>query len=86
MPPGERPCLPINFPARPKIDWFAQQPTLRAAITKAAMAVNSRGTCPELRALRPHEIEDVLCIFKGKFAAPRRTSVPADATRRSWCG
>jgi hypothetical protein len=44
------------------------------------------GLPPKLRALRLHEIEDVLCIFKDKFAATRRTSVPADAARRSWCG
>ncbi|PYT70901.1 MAG: hypothetical protein DMG39_14350 [Acidobacteria bacterium] len=29
--------------AQAEIDWFAHQPTLQAAITKAAMAVNSRG-------------------------------------------
>jgi hypothetical protein len=32
-----RPCPQVE------IDWFARQPTLRAAITNAAMAINSRG-------------------------------------------
>jgi hypothetical protein len=28
----------------------------------------------EFHALEPHEVEDVLCIFKGKFASSRRTA------------
>ena len=40
----------------------------------------------EFRALKPHEIEDALCIFKDEFALFRRIPVPADPTRRSWCG
>jgi hypothetical protein len=40
----------------------------------------------EFRALKPHEIEDALCIFKDEFASSRRIPVPADPTRRSWCG
>jgi hypothetical protein len=40
----------------------------------------------EFHALEPHEVEDVLCIFKDKFASSRRTRALPIATRRSWCG
>ena len=33
-----------------------------------------------LRRLKPHEVEDVLCIFKDRFEATVR------GVRRSWCG
>jgi hypothetical protein len=33
-----------------------------------------------LRKLKPHEVEDVLCIFNDRFGATVR------AVRRSWCG
>jgi hypothetical protein len=33
-----------------------------------------------LRRLKPHEVEDVLCIFKDRFGATVR------GVRRSWCG
>ena len=35
----------------------------------------------EFCALKPHEIEDVLCIFKDKFAPP----AAQDMVNRSWC-
>jgi hypothetical protein len=38
-----------------------------------------------LRTLRPHEVEDVLCIFKDQFDGPRRP-LPSEPLRRSWCG
>jgi len=34
---------------------------------------------PALRKLNPHEVEDVLCIFKDRFAAMVR------GVCRSWC-
>jgi hypothetical protein len=40
---------------------------------------------PALRVLKPHEVEDVLCIFKDELktsAAPLRPGL----VRRSWCG
>jgi hypothetical protein len=40
----------------------------------------------EFRSLRPHEIEDVLCIFKDKFKASSEISATADLANRSWCG
>jgi hypothetical protein len=39
----------------------------------------------EFRALRPHEIEDVLCIFKDKFKASATIAAKADLASRSWC-
>jgi hypothetical protein len=41
----------------------------------------------ELRVLEPHEIEDVLCIFKKELRAASKSSIAAtDVLRRSWCG
>jgi hypothetical protein len=40
----------------------------------------------EFHSLEPHEVEDVLCIFKDKFTSSRRMPVHPVVTRRSWCG
>jgi hypothetical protein len=53
---------------------------------RAAATLDMSELPREFRALKPHEIEDALCIFKYKFGSSRRTLVPADAARRSWCG
>jgi hypothetical protein len=37
-----------------------------------------------LQQLQPHEIEDVLCIFKDKLKA-REQAMPEELIRRSWC-
>ena len=39
---------------------------------------------PALRALEPHEIEDMLCIFKDKFK-DRTEKPPSACIQRSWC-
>jgi hypothetical protein len=56
-----------------------------------ALGMNtSEGTLPvkalpaALRALEPHEIEDVLCIFKDELAGTRATHIKKHA-ERSWC-
>jgi hypothetical protein len=38
-----------------------------------------------LQTLRPHEVEDVLCIFKDQFDGARQ-SLMSEPLRRSWCG
>jgi len=38
-----------------------------------------------LRRLRPHELEDVLCIFKDRLATARTRAGHEDMTTRSWC-
>ncbi len=38
---------------------------------------------PEFRSLPPHEIEDILCIFKDQFPA---RAIREDIGGRSWCG
>jgi hypothetical protein len=40
----------------------------------------------EFHSLEPHEVEDVLCIFKDKFAASGRTPVHPVAAWRIWSG
>ncbi len=41
---------------------------------------------PELGQLEPHEIEDVLCIFKDDLKAVNVKYTTDEVTRRSWCG
>lgn len=38
-----------------------------------------------LQQLQPHEIEDVLCIFKDKLLKTREQVVSEELIRRSWC-
>jgi len=41
----------------------------------------------QFRLLKPHEIEDVLCIFKDELTTlPATTPSPEDIASRSWCG
>jgi hypothetical protein len=40
----------------------------------------------ELRKLEPHEIEDVLCIYKDYFSKPGEKYAKHDLIKRSWCG
>jgi hypothetical protein len=39
----------------------------------------------EFRLLKPHEIEDVLCIFKDELKASAAPTVTPDIFERSWC-
>ena len=39
----------------------------------------------ELRVLKPHEVEDVLCIFKDELKARATTAAAAEIFKRSWC-
>jgi hypothetical protein len=39
----------------------------------------------EFRALKPHEIEDVLFIFKDELKASAAPPVTPDIFERSWC-
>jgi hypothetical protein len=38
-----------------------------------------------LQQLQPHEIEDVLCIFKDKLMKAREQTMSEELIRRSWC-
>jgi len=38
-----------------------------------------------LQQLQPHEIEDVLCIFKDKLMKAREQTASQELVRRSWC-
>jgi len=40
----------------------------------------------EFRSLEAHEMEDILCIFKGQFKALAPINSSAAIGRRSWCG
>jgi len=40
----------------------------------------------ELQGLKPHEIEDILCIFKAKLKRMKFNMTGKEIHRRSWCG
>jgi hypothetical protein len=58
----------------------------RALGLKAEAALKLSDLPREFRSLRPHEIEDVLCIFKDKFKASVPVTGTEDIASRSWCG
>lgn len=57
----------------------------RALGLKADKALKVSVLPTEFHSLRPHEIEDVLCIFKKKFKASATITATSDLTNRSWC-
>jgi hypothetical protein len=50
-----------------------------------AAALKVSALPPEFRTLEPHEVEDVLCIFKDELKATAAATKPRDSTKRSWC-
>jgi len=58
----------------------------RALGLKADKALKVSDLPKEFHSLRPHEIEDVLCIFKKEFKASVTIAATSDLTNRSWCG
>lgn len=78
-----------------KLNLFPEKVYLHAGARSGARALglNARAQVLEIKdlpsefqVLKPHEIEDVLCIFKDEFALSRRATGRAVAARRSWCG
>jgi hypothetical protein len=78
-----------------KLNLFPEKVYLHAGTRRGARALglNARVQVVEIKdlpsefqVLEPHEIEDVLCIFKDKFTSSPQAILPAQAARRSWCG
>ena len=77
-----------------KLNLFPDKVYLHAGTRLGARALGLRAAATldvsqlpkEFRSLRPHEIEDVLCIFKDELTALRASPVPQDIVHRSWCG
>jgi len=76
-----------------KIGVFPERVYLHAGTRVGAKALGFDGRMktlevsqlPEwLQQLQPHEIEDVLCIFKDKLK-PHEQAMPEELIRRSWC-
>jgi hypothetical protein len=76
-----------------KLNLFPEKVYLHAGTRLGARALGLRANAAlkiselpkELRALKPHEIEDVLCIFKDELKTSSTTSVTPDFFERSWC-
>ena len=77
-----------------KLDLFPKKVYLHAGTRLGARALGLRVSATldaselpkQFRVLKPHEIEDVLCIFKDKLKASAATPIAEDLVRRSWCG
>jgi len=50
-----------------------------------AVALKPLAFPPEFRQLEPHEIEDVLCIFKDEIKMVNIQNAEITMNRRSWC-
>ncbi len=57
----------------------------RALGLRTAAALKMSELPKEFRVLKPHEIEDVLCIFKDELKPSTGTSDTPDIFDRSWC-
>jgi hypothetical protein len=77
-----------------QLNFFPRQVYLHAGTRAGARALGlnhrahalSVSALPkEFRALEPHELEDVLCIFKDKLKSASSGPTAGDITKRSWC-
>lgn len=76
-----------------KLNLFPDKVYLHAGTLLGARALGLRTAAPlkmselpkEFRALKPHEIEDVLCIFKDELKASAAPPVTPGIFERSWC-
>lgn len=76
-----------------KLNLFPDKVYLHAGTRLGARALGLRTAATlkmselpkEFRALKPHEIEDVLCIFKDELKTSAAPPVTPDIFERSWC-
>lgn len=77
-----------------KLNLFPTKIYLHAGTRRGARALGLDGNAaalklsplpPEFRTLEPHEVEDVLCIFKDELKTTTAATKPRDSTKRSWC-
>jgi len=76
-----------------KLNLFPKKVYLHAGTRTGARALGLRNSAAldvsqlpkEFRLLKPHELEDVLCIFKDELKASAASYVTPDIIERSWC-
>lgn len=73
------------FPEKVYLHAGTRQGVRALGMSASAATLGVSDLPRELRALEPHEVEDVLCIFKDELASSRRVPGPTHAARRSWC-
>jgi hypothetical protein len=92
---GELYIYDTSFRIGAKLNLFPKKVYLHAGTRAGARALGlnhrahalSVSALPkEFRALEPHELEDVLCIFKDKLKSASYGPTVGDITKRSWCG
>jgi len=74
------------FPMKVYLHAGARQGARTLGLNARAATLDVSDLPTEFHALRPHEIEDVLCIFKDELASPPASPVPENIAGRSWCG
>jgi len=92
---GELYIYDISLRIGAKLHLLPTKVYLHAGTLKGARALGFEGRVrtlkmsempSELRQLEPHEIEDVLCIFKADLKAVDVKYTKDEITKRSWCG
>jgi hypothetical protein len=77
-----------------KLNLFPTRVYLHAGTKVGARALGLDGSAAtlrvsalprEFRTLEPHEVEDVLCIFKDELKTTTAATKPRDSPKRSWC-
>jgi hypothetical protein len=74
------------FPRRVYLHAGARAGARALGLNHRAHTLSVSALPKEFRALEPHEIEDVLCIFKKELRAASTAIAANDVLRRSWCG
>jgi len=92
---GELYVYDTSFRIGAKLNLFPTKVYLHAGTRRGlrALGLDASGATlkvsalpKEFRALEPHEMEDVLCIFKDKFKSASSVPMAGDIGNRSWCG
>ena len=92
---GELYIYDTSFRIGAKLNLFPTKVYLHAGTRRGvrALGLDASGVTlkvsllpKEFRALEPHEMEDVLCIFKDKFKSASSVPMAGDIGKRSWCG
>ena len=74
------------FPERVYLHAGARAGARALGLNHRAHALSVSVLPKEFRVLEPHEIEDVLCIFKKELRAASNAIAANEVVRRSWCG
>jgi len=91
---GELYIYDTSFRIGAKLNLFPTKVYLHAGTRVGTRALGLDGSAAtlrvsplprEFRKLEPHEVEDILCIFKDELKTRTAATKPRDSAKRSWC-